>query len=103
MPSPTFKVAALFAGIAGVELGFQRALGHDVETAMFCEWWGPAKQVLSTRFAGVDLHPDVRELRDLPADVNVVTDDPAPADRGPRRRSTRGRSPASPRRPRCLA
>jgi len=73
VPSPTFKVAALFAGIAGVELGFQRALGHDVETAMFCEWWGPAKQVLSTRFAGVDLHPDVRELRDLPTDVNVVT------------------------------
>ena len=73
MPSPTLKVAALFAGIAGVELGFQRALGHDVETTMFCEWWEPAKQVLSTRFPGVDLHPDVRELRDLPADVNVVT------------------------------
>lgn len=73
MPTPTFTVAALFAGIGGVELGFQRALGHQVETAMFCEWWDPAKQVLRSRFEGVDVHPDVRELTDLPAAVNVVT------------------------------
>ncbi len=73
MPTSTFTIAALFAGIGGVELGFQRALGHEVETAMFCEWWEPAKQVLRTRFEGIDVHPDVRELRDLPSNVNVVT------------------------------
>lgn len=73
MPTPKFKIAGLFAGIGGVELGFQRALGHDVETTMFCEWWEPAKQVLLTRFADVEVHPDIRELRDLPSDANVVT------------------------------
>lgn len=73
MPTPKFKIAGLFAGIGGVELGFQRALGHDVETTMFCEWWEPAKQVLLTRFADVEVHPDIRELRDLPSEANVVT------------------------------
>lgn len=73
MLAPKFKIAGLFAGIGGVELGFQRALGHDVETTMLCEWWEPAKQVLSTRFPGVEVHPDIRELRSLPAEVNLVT------------------------------
>ena len=73
VPTPKFKIAGLFAGIGGVELGFQRALGHDVETTMFCEWWEPAKQVLLTRFADVEVHPDIRELRDLPSEANVVT------------------------------
>ncbi|MFZ2504086.1 MAG: DNA (cytosine-5-)-methyltransferase [Nocardioides sp.] len=73
MTSPTFKVAGLFAGIGGIELGFQRALGSDAETTLLCEWWDPAKCVLASRFPGVDVHPDVRELTDLPAEVNVVT------------------------------
>ena len=73
MPTPKFRIAGLFAGIGGVELGFQRALGHDVETTMFCEWWEPAKQVLLTRFSDVTVHPDVRELRELPPEANVVT------------------------------
>ncbi len=73
MSSPTHRIAALFAGIGGVELGFQRALGADVQTNMFCEWWDPAKRVLATRFPGVDVHPDVRELRDLPGDTTLVT------------------------------
>ncbi|MGV8967698.1 MAG: DNA cytosine methyltransferase [Cellulomonas sp.] len=73
MPSPSYKIAGLFAGIGGVELGFQRALGHDVETTMFCEWWEPAKHVLAARFPGVDVHPDVRELTDLPSEANIVT------------------------------
>jgi len=73
LSSPKFTVAALFAGIGGIELGFQRALGHDVETAMFCEWWEPAQNVLKARFPGVEVHPDVRELKSLPSDVNLVT------------------------------
>lgn len=71
--NPSFKVAALFAGIGGIELGMQRALGHDIETMMFCEWWEPAQHVLSARFPGVEVHPDIRELKRLPDEVNFVT------------------------------
>lgn len=66
------KIAGLFAGIGGIEAGFQRALGNDVETVLLCEWWGPAKQVLTERFPEIPLHPDVRDLRDLPSDLDVV-------------------------------
>lgn len=73
LSSSIFKVAALFAGIGGIELGMQRALGHQVETEMFCEWWEPAQNVLKARFAGVEVHPDIRELKSLPSSVNFVT------------------------------
>ena len=68
----THKIAGLFAGIGGIELGFQRALGSDVETTLLCEWWEPAQQVLTTRFPDVEVHPDVRELTDLPAETTIV-------------------------------
>lgn len=71
MGSP-LKMVGLFAGIGGIELGFQRALGAGVETELLCEWWEPAKQVLSARFEGVDVHPDVRELRDVPRGTDVL-------------------------------
>lgn len=67
------KIAGLFAGIGGIELGFHKALGNSVQTEMLCEWWAPAQAVLSTRFAGVDLHPDVRELRDLPRGLDLLS------------------------------
>ena len=67
------KIAGLFAGIGGIELGFHKALGEAVETEMLCEWWEPAQSVLSTRFPGVDLHPDVRELRDLPRGLDLLS------------------------------
>ena len=66
------RIAGLFAGIGGIELGFHRALGDEAETALLCEWWEPAKAVLAHRFPDADIHPDVRELRDLPADVDVL-------------------------------
>ncbi len=34
----TMKIAGLFAGIGGIELGFQRSLGDAVETEFLCEW-----------------------------------------------------------------
>jgi DNA (cytosine-5)-methyltransferase 1 len=40
---------------------------------MFCEWWAPAQAVLRARFKGVVVHPDVRELKSLPSEVNLVT------------------------------
>ncbi|GAB3550870.1 DNA cytosine methyltransferase [Arthrobacter tumbae] len=73
MPSSTFKIAALFAGIGGIELGINRALGADAETELFCEWWEPAQLVLKSRFPGVEVHPDIRELKSLPSEVNLVT------------------------------
>jgi DNA (cytosine-5)-methyltransferase 1 len=57
----------LFAGIGGIELGFERA-GHRTE--LLCELDGAAQRVLEVRFAGVPVVPDVRKLRSLPkADV----------------------------------
>lgn len=66
------RLAGLFAGIGGIELGFRRALGGDLITELLCEWWGPAQTVLTQQFPDVELHPDVRELRDLPADLDVL-------------------------------
>lgn len=71
MSSP-LKIAGLFAGIGGIELGFQRALGDGVQTELLCEWWQPARDVLAARFAGIDVYPDVRELVDLPAGLDVL-------------------------------
>lgn len=66
------KVVGLFAGIGGIERGFHLALGQAAETQLLCEWWSPAQAVLAERFPGVELHPDVRELRDLPGDCELV-------------------------------
>lgn len=66
------RIAGLFAGIGGIELGFHRALGDEAETTLLCERWDPAKAVLAARFPDAELHPDVRELRDLPEDLDVL-------------------------------
>jgi DNA (cytosine-5)-methyltransferase 1 len=63
------SVAGLFAGIGGIELGFQRA-GH--ESVMLCECWDPARATLDARFPNVPVEPDVRALRSLPK-TDVVT------------------------------
>jgi DNA (cytosine-5)-methyltransferase 1 len=64
------KVAGLFAGIGGIELGFSAA---GFEPAMFCEVDPSACAVLETRFQGVPIAKDIRKLRSLPKDVDVVT------------------------------
>lgn len=66
------RIAGLFAGIGGIELGFHRALGAAAKTDLLCEWWDPAKAVLEHRFPDVELHPDVRELNELPAGIDVL-------------------------------
>lgn len=71
MPAP-LKIAGLFAGIGGIELGFQKALGAGVQTELLCEWWQPAREVLAVHFPETEVHPDVRELVDLPAGLDVV-------------------------------
>jgi len=63
VPRPTgLKIAGLFAGIGGIELGLQRA-GHRGE--LLCEVDSAAQRVLADRFPGVAIEADVRGLRDL--------------------------------------
>jgi len=63
------KVAGLFAGIGGIEVGLHQA-GHTTE--LLCEWDGSAQSVLRARFADVELVGDVTEVERLP-DVDLVT------------------------------
>lgn len=64
----TLTAAGLFAGIGGVERGFAEA---GIEAELLCEVWEPARSILTARFPGVPLAPDVRELSRLP-DVDVL-------------------------------
>jgi len=68
-PPSGWRVAGLFAGIGGIELGLQRA---GMRTELLCEWWKPARAVLEHRFPGVPVEPDVRGLEKLPP-VDLVT------------------------------
>jgi len=63
------RVAGLFAGIGGIELGLSRA-GYVPK--LLCESWQPARDVLTSQFPDVPLAGDIRELRSLPK-VDIVT------------------------------
>jgi DNA (cytosine-5)-methyltransferase 1 len=63
------RVAALFAGIGGIERGLAHA---GFETSLFCEVDEAAQKVLETQFPSVPRISDVQELDSLP-DVEVVT------------------------------
>ena len=58
------KIAALFAGIGGLELGLHEA-GH--ETLLTCEIWDPAVSVLAAQFPHTPNRLDVTDLKSLPA------------------------------------
>lgn len=64
------RIAALFAGIGGMEHGLHEA-GH--ETMLTCEIWEPAITVLGTQFPLVTNHPDVAALKSLPAQTELLT------------------------------
>lgn len=63
------KVAGLFAGMGGFELGLGAA-GH--KAVLLCEIWEPARAVLAARFPEVLCRPDVTGLRSLPADAELL-------------------------------
>lgn len=71
-----FKVAGLFAGVGGIELGLRRA-GH--ETALLCEIDPAARAVLRSHFdssvvLSKGIRPgDIKSLTVLPRDVSLVT------------------------------
>jgi DNA (cytosine-5)-methyltransferase 1 len=65
----SLKTVGLFAGIGGLELGFQRS-GH--QPLLMVENNRPAAHVLRTRFPDVKLEGDVRELRAIPRDTDLL-------------------------------
>lgn len=67
--APGLRVAGLFAGIAGIELGLHHA-GHASD--LLCEVDEAAQRVLQAHLPGVSLVGDVRELHSLPR-VELVT------------------------------
>jgi DNA (cytosine-5)-methyltransferase 1 len=66
----SYRIASLFSGIGGLELGLAAA-GH--RTDLLCEIWDPARAVLSSHFPGVKIENDVRTLRALPSDAELIT------------------------------
>lgn len=63
------RVAGLFAGIGGFELGMHRA-GHATE--LVCDVLPAAKAVLAAHFPNVEYRDDITKLRSLPASVDVI-------------------------------
>jgi len=64
------KAAGLFAGIGGIELGLERA---GLATSLLCEIDPRAQAVLKRRFPNARLESDVRHLKRLPRDIDLLT------------------------------
>ena len=64
------KVAGLFAGIGGLELGLRQA-GHN--SVAFSEIWEPAAAVLASRFPDAPNLGDVAQIKSLPKGVELLT------------------------------
>jgi DNA (cytosine-5)-methyltransferase 1 len=63
------RVAGLFAGVGGIELGLHQA-GHT--PVLMCEIDPGAQRVLEQQFPGVRVAKDIRDLRALPS-VDLLT------------------------------
>ncbi len=63
------RVAGLFAGIGGLEVGLGEA-GH--RTSLFCEIAPTARSVLQARFPGVPCEPDILRLTSLPEEIELL-------------------------------
>jgi DNA (cytosine-5)-methyltransferase 1 len=63
------KVAGLFAGIGGFELGLAGA-GH--EAVLLCEIWAPARAVLAAHFPEIPCRTDITGLRSLPREIELL-------------------------------
>jgi len=64
-----YDVVGLFAGVGGLERGFELA-GHH--STMLCEFDPAARHVLGCHFPHAEITPDVRTLNELP-DCDVLT------------------------------
>lgn len=65
----SYKVAGLFSGIGGIELGLSKS-GHHA--SLFCEIEPGAQAVLKARFPDVPVVPDVTRIESLPVDSSLV-------------------------------
>ena len=63
------RVAGLFAGVGGFELGLHRA-GH--ETELVCDILPASRAVLAAHFPAADFRDDISKLRSLPRTVDLV-------------------------------
>ena len=63
------RIAGLFAGIGGFELGMHRA-GHSSE--LFCDVLPASRSVLTARFPSVEYRDDITKLRSLPRSVDLI-------------------------------
>jgi DNA (cytosine-5)-methyltransferase 1 len=63
------RIAGLFAGVGGFERGLTKA-GH--ESALFCEIDEQARAVLHEQFPGIRVKRDIREMKRLPSDVELL-------------------------------
>lgn len=63
------KVAGLFAGIGGFEVGLATA-GH--EAALLCEIWDPARAVLLAQFPNTAVERDITRLKSLPKETELL-------------------------------
>lgn len=59
----------MFAGVGGLERGLAAA-GH--EPSLLCEIWEPARAVLAARMPDVPCKRDVRDLKTLPREVDLI-------------------------------
>ena len=59
---PPLRIAGLFAGIGGIEVGLNRA-GH--ESALLCEIEPHAQFILRRQFPDIPIIGDVREISSL--------------------------------------
>ena len=64
-----YRSVGLFAGIGGIELGFEKA---GISTQLLCEIDEAGGKILSDAFPSVPLHKDIVGLRSIP-DVEVVS------------------------------
>jgi len=64
------RVAGLFAGVGGIELGLEQA---GLTTALLCEIDPRAQAVLEHRFPRVRIEPDVSAIAQLPPDIDLLT------------------------------
>lgn len=63
------RIAGLFAGVGGLERGLCDA-GHHA--SLLCEIWEPARAVLAARMPDVPCERDIRDLRSLPEDIELL-------------------------------
>ena len=63
------RIAGLFAGIGGFELGMHRA-GH--ETELVCDILPESRAVLAARFPGIAYRDDIAKLRSLPRSIDLL-------------------------------